>query len=309
MALKSDASPLNSAQSARAELHLGMLLGAGSYVIWGLVPLFWKQIAHVPASEIMLFRIGCTVLFTLGLLAWVGRLGGLGAIFRDRSAIIWLSVSAALIGVNWWIFIWAVNDGRILETSLGYFINPLMSIFLGVTLLGERLNRLQSAAVGIATLGVVHQTWALGVAPWVSLSLAATFAFYGLVRKRVAVQSIDGLFVETLMILPIALIYGWWLAQSGEMRFLQDGPATQALLLLAGPLTAIPLMLFAAAVRRVRLSTMGFLQYIAPTLTMLTALFIYNEPFSQAHAITFGLIWAALALVTFDLLRRDYSAA
>jgi chloramphenicol-sensitive protein RarD len=309
MSLKSSVLPAASDEAARADLRLGVILGASSYVIWGLVPLFWKQIAHVPASEIMLFRIGCTVLFTAGLLAWMGRLGGLGGIFRDRSALAWLGVSATLIGVNWWIFIWAVNDGRILETSLGYFINPLMSIFLGVTLLGERLNRLQSVAVGVAALGVVHQTWALGVAPWVSLSLAATFAFYGLVRKRVAVQSIDGLFVETLLILPVALAYGWWLAQSGAMRFFQDGAATQVLLILAGPLTAIPLMLFAAAVRRVRLSTMGFLQYVAPTLTMLTAVFIYHEPFTQAHAITFGLIWAALALVTFDLLRRDYSAA
>lgn len=286
-----------------------MLLGASSYVIWGLVPLFWKQIQHVPASEIMLFRIGCTVLFCLGLVAWMGRLRALAAILADRRLVGLLAISAALIGVNWWIFIWAVNDNRILETSLGYFINPLMSIFLGVTLLGERLNRLQTAAVAVAAAGVLYQTVALGVAPWVSLSLAGTFAIYGLVRKHTNVQSIDGLLVETTLILPIAMIYGYWLWSSGTMRFVQDGLATQALLLMAGPFTAIPLMLFASAVRKIRLSTMGFLQYIAPTLTMLTAVFIYHEPFGADRAITFGLIWLALALVTYDLVRRDYSAA
>lgn len=300
---------VSASETARAAVLRGSILGAGSYVIWGLVPLFWKQIQHVPASEIMLFRIGCTVLFCLGLVAWMGRISALAAIVRDRRMLGLLSLSAVLIGVNWWIFIWAVNDGRILETSLGYFINPLMSIFLGVTLLGERLNRLQYWAVGIAALGVLYQTVTVGVAPWVSLSLAGTFAIYGLVRKHTNVQSIDGLLVETTLILPIALVYGGWLLSSGEMRFVQEDLGTQALLILAGPLTAIPLMLFASAVRLVRLSTIGFLQYIAPTLTMLTAVFIYGEPFGPERMVTFGLIWLALGLVTYDLIRRDYSAA
>jgi chloramphenicol-sensitive protein RarD len=310
MSLKTQ-NPAGSApdSDARAQVTQGVLLGASSYVIWGLVPLFWKQIQHVPASEIMLFRIGCTVLFCLGLVAWMGRLSALAAIWQDRRTLGLLAISAVLIGGNWWIFIWAVNDGRILETSLGYFINPLMTIFLGVTVLGERLNRLQTLAVAIAAAGVLYQTIAVGVAPWVSLTLAASFAVYGLVRKHTNVQSIDGLLVETTLILPVALAYGFWLASHGGMRFMHDGAVTQILLLLAGPLTAIPLMLFASAVRKVRLSTMGFLQYIAPTLTMLTAVFVYHEPLGHDRLITFGLIWAALILVSYDLIRRDYSAA
>lgn len=299
----------SASEAARASVAQGMILGASSYVIWGLVPLFWKQIQHVPSSEIMLFRIGCTVLFCLALLGWMGRLKAVAKLWTDKRLLGLLAVSATLIGANWWIFIWAVNDGRILETSLGYFINPLMSIFLGVVVLGERLNRLQSVAVGIAALGVLYLTVATGVAPWVSLFLAGSFAVYGLVRKHTNVQSIDGLLVETTLIMPVALAYGFWLWASGGMRFVQEGPGTQILLLMAGPLTAIPLMLFASAVRRVRLSTMGFLQYIAPTLTMLTAVFVYHEPFGTDRAVAFGLIWLALGLVTFDLVRRDYSAA
>lgn len=309
MLLKTELPVLTAQEAARAEIVRGTLLGAGAYVIWGLVPLFWKLLQHVPASEIMLFRIGCTVLFCLGLVAWMGRLSALAGIVRDRRTMGLLAISSALIGFNWWVFIWAVNDGRILETSLGYFINPLMSIFLGVTVLGERLNRLQSVAVGVAALGVLYLTIASGVAPWVSLSLAVSFAVYGLVRKHTPVQSIDGLLVETALILPVALAYGAWLWSSGGLRFVQDGPVTQVLLILAGPLTAIPLMLFASAVRRIRLSTAGFLQYIAPTLTMLTALFIYHEPFGHERAVAFALIWLALGLVTYDLIRRDYSAA
>jgi chloramphenicol-sensitive protein RarD len=309
MLSKPELPPLTAQEAARAEIVRGTLLGAGAYVIWGLVPLFWKQLQHVPASEIMLFRVGCTVLFCLGLVAWMGRLRALAGILRDRRTMGLLAISSALIGANWWIFIWAVNEGRILETSLGYFINPLMSIFLGVTVLGERLNRLQSIAVGIAAAGVLYLTVASGVAPWVSLSLAISFAIYGLVRKHTNVQSIDGLLIETALILPVAVVYGVWLWSSGGMRFVQDGPTTQFLLLLAGPATAVPLMLFASAVRRIRLSTAGFLQYIAPTLTMLTALFVYHEPFGPERAVAFGLIWVALALVTYDLIRRDYSAA
>lgn len=310
MLLKPRSAPvLSPSEAARASVVQGSILGAGAYVVWGLVPLFWKQLQHVPSSEIMLFRIGCTVLFCLALVAWMGRLTGLAAIVRDRRTIGLLAISSALIGANWWIFIWAVNDNRILETSLGYFINPLMSIFLGVAVLGERLNRLQATAVAIAALGVLYQAVALGAVPWVSLTLAASFAVYGLVRKHTPVQSIDGLLVETTLILPIALLYGGWLLSQGNMRFIGETPTTQFLLLLAGPATAIPLMLFASAVRRVRLSTMGFLQYIAPTLTMLTAVFVYHEPFDHTRAITFGLIWLALALVSYDLIRRDYSAA
>lgn len=286
-----------------------MALGAGSYVMWGLVPLFWKQLQHVSSAEILVFRVLFTVVFTAGILAWLGRLRSLAAIVRDRRTLAGLTVSATLIGGNWWLFIWAVNTGRILETSLGYFINPLMSILLGVWALGERLNRHQQIAVGIAALGVLNQTVAAGVTPWVSLALAGSFALYGLMRKQTAAGSLDGLLVETALIAPVAGLYLWWLAQDGSLAFAREGWGTQILLIMAGPVTAVPLLFFASAVRRVRLSTMGFLQYIAPTLTMLTAVFLYNEPFTAAHMTTFGLIWAALALVTYNLVRRDHSAA
>ncbi len=293
-----------------SEVRRGVAYAAGSYVLWGIIPVFWKLLSQFSTSEILVFRIVGTVVFAGAVAALLRRGSQIAEVTRNAKAILALIISALLIGGNWWLFVWSVNNDRILETSLGYFINPLVSIVLGVAVLGERLNAWQMAAIGIACLGVINQAVAAGVLPWISLTLAVSFALYGLVRKQVAVASLDGLLVETTLLLPLTLGYLLLLTGQGQSQFLETSLGNQALLLLAGPVTAVPLLLFAAGVRRVRLSTMGFLQYIAPSLSMLVAVFVYAEPFTSAHAVTFGLIWTALAIVSVDALRRErYSAA
>jgi chloramphenicol-sensitive protein RarD len=203
-----------------------------------------------------------------------------------------------------------VTVDRIIDTSLGYYINPLVSFVLGVVWLGERLTKVQMAAVALAVLGVINQTVALGYLPWISLVLAVSFGIYGLIRKTVPVESLEGLTIEALLLAPLSLGYIGYMVVSGTGAFLHVDLGTDLLLVLAGPLTAIPLLLFAAGARLVRLSTMGFLQYLAPSISLVIAVFLYSEPFTQAHAVTFALIWSALALVSWEAFRRErYSAA
>lgn len=221
-----------------------------------------------------------------------------------------LLASALLIAVNWGLFIWAVTNDRIIDTSLGYYINPLVSFVLGVVWLGERLTKIQLIAIALAVLGVINQTVALGYLPWISLVLAVSFGIYGLIRKTADVESLEGLTIEAIILAPVSLGYIVYLVASGQGAFFHVDLTTDLLLVLAGPITAIPLLLFAAGARLVRLSTMGFLQYLAPSISLVLAVFLYNEPFTQAHAVTFTLIWSALALVTWEALRRErYSAA
>lgn len=291
----------------------GVIYGASAYVTWGIIPIFWKfleQVGEVGAVEIVVHRIVWTLVFAVAALAIWQRLPKLWSALKSPKIVLALSLSALLIAVNWGLFIWAVTADRIIDTSLGYYINPLVSFVLGVVWLGERLTKLQLVAVGLAVLGVVNQTAAVGYLPWISLALAFSFGFYGLIRKMVPVESLEGLTVEALLLAPLSLGYIVYLATTGAGAFLAQGISLDALLILAGPFTAIPLLLFAAGARLVRLSTMGFLQYLAPSISLLIAVFLYDEPFTQAHAVTFALIWSALALVTWEALRRDrYSAA
>lgn len=291
----------------------GVIYGASAYVTWGIIPIFWKfleQVGEVGAVEIVVHRIVWTLVFAVAALAIWQRLPKLWSALKSPRIVLALSLSALLIAVNWGLFIWAVTADRIIDTSLGYYINPLVSFVLGVVWLGERLTKLQLVAVGLAVLGVVNQTAAVGYLPWISLALAFSFGFYGLIRKMVPVESLEGLTVEALLLAPLSLGYIVYLAATGAGAFLAQGISLDVLLILAGPFTAIPLLLFAAGARLVRLSTMGFLQYLAPSISLLIAVFLYDEPFTQAHAVTFALIWSALALVTWEALRRDrYSAA
>lgn len=291
----------------------GVIYGASAYVTWGIIPIFWKfleQVGDVGAVEIVVHRIVWTLVFAVAALAAWQRLPKLWAALKNPRTVLALAASAVLIAVNWGLFIWAVTADRIIDTSLGYYINPLVSFVLGVVWLGERLTKLQLVAVGLAVLGVVNQTVAVGYLPWISLALAVSFGIYGLIRKMVPVESLEGLTVEALLLAPLSLGYIIYLASAGTGAFLQQGMSLDLLLILAGPLTAIPLLLFAAGARLVRLSTMGFLQYLAPSISLVLAVFLYNEPFTQAHAVTFALIWSALALVTWEALRRErYSAA
>jgi chloramphenicol-sensitive protein RarD len=288
----------------------GVIYGASAYVTWGIIPIFWKFLGHVSAVEIVTHRIVWTLVFALAALAAWERLPKLWSALRSPRTVVALVVSALLIALNWGLFIWAVTTDRIIDTSLGYYINPLVSFMLGVVWLGERLTKIQIAAIGLAVLGVINQTVALGYLPWISLVLAASFGIYGLIRKTVAVESLEGLTIEAVILAPVSLGYIVYLVATEQGAFFHVSLTTDLLLVTAGPITAIPLLLFAAGARLVRLSTMGFLQYLAPSISLLLAVFLYHEPFTQAHAVTFALIWSALALVTWEALRRErYSAA
>jgi chloramphenicol-sensitive protein RarD len=218
-----------------------------------------------------------------------------------------LSAASALIAVNWLVYIWAILAGRVMEGSLGYFINPLVSVALGVLVLGERLERPVGIAVAVASLGVVWLTVGLGQLPWVSLSLAFSFGSYGLLRKLVPVGALLGLCVETLLLLPLALGYLVWASVSGRLAFGSGNLRLDVLLVLAGPLTAVPLLFFAAAARRLPLSTLGFLQYLSPTVQFLLAVFVYGEPLDAARAGAFAFIWAGLALFTAYTVRKSWA--
>ncbi len=295
---------------AKPPLNRGVIYGASAYVTWGIIPIFWKYLAHVGAVEIVAHRIVWTLIFALAALSAWGRMSKLWAALRNPKVVLTLVASALLIAVNWGIFIWAVTVDRIIDTSLGYYINPLVSFVLGVFWLGERLTKFQLIAIALAVLGVVNQTVAIGYLPWISLALAVSFGIYGLIRKTVAVESLEGLTIEAIILMPVSLAYIVYMVWTQQGAYMHVGLATDLLLILAGPLTAIPLLLFAAGARLVRLSTMGFLQYLAPSISLMIAVFVYHEPFTQAHAVTFALIWSALALVSWEALRRErYSAA
>jgi chloramphenicol-sensitive protein RarD len=295
---------------AREPMNVGITYAASAYVIWGVIPIFWKFLSHVGPVEIVVHRIVWTLIFAVAALAAWNRLPKLYAALKNRRVLGALMISAILIGFNWGLFIWAVTTDRIIETSLGYYINPLVSFVLGVAFLGEKLSRLQMIAIALALAGVINQTVAVGFLPWISLVLALSFGFYGLIRKTVAVESIEGLTIEAIILAPASLAYIVYLVATKQGAFMHVDLFTDVYLILAGPITAVPLLLFAAGARLIRLSTMGFLQYIAPSMALVIAVFLYNEPFTHAHAITFALIWSALALVSWEAFRRErYSAA
>lgn len=276
-----------------------------AFTVWGLMPLYFRAVGSVPPFEIVAHRMLWSVLFLAALLAFVpatGGLRGLGAVWRQPRLLATLALTALLTGSNWLVFVWSVDAGRVVEAALGYFINPLVSVLLGRLFLGERLRPLQQVAVAVAAAGVAWRVWELGSLPWIPLFLAGTFGLYGLLRKRAPVDAVRGLFVETLIVAPLAAAWLLWQAGRGGLGFGAD-PLVDALLPLAGVLTAIPLMLFAFGARRLPLATVGFLQYIAPSINLLVAVFVFGEPFDHAQLLSFGLIWTALAIYTADLLR------
>ena len=289
--------------SARASATLpapttlaGVGYALGAFGLWGAFPLYFKAVASVPAPEVLAHRVVWSVFWVALLLCLVGQWRGVGAALRERRRLGMLTVSSLLIATNWLIFIWAVAADRVLEASLGYYITPLVSVLLGRIVLGERLDRLQWIAVALAGAGVAWTLVGLGSLPWVALGLAATFGSYGLARKVIEVGAIPGLFVETLVIGPVALAYLAWLGWRGSGTFGTAGPGFDLLLVAAGIVTAAPLILFAQAARRLRLASVGLFQYIVPTAQMLLAVFAFGEAFTAAHAVTFGCIWAGLAL-------------
>ncbi len=278
----------------------GYILGLTAYIIWGLFPLYFKVLQSVPSLEIIVHRALWSALFgSLLLMAWKHP-GWWRELRENPRRLGILAVSGVLIAANWLTYVWAVNNDRMLEASLGYYINPLVNVLLGMLLLGERLRRLQWVAVGLAALGVAQQVWQVGSLPWVSLVLALTFGFYGLIRKQAPVAALPGLVVETWMLVPLAL---GWLALHPEAHSMQSGFyfSNEALwLMAAGPVTLVPLVCFNAAARHLPYTTLGFLQYLAPTLVLLQAVLLFGEHLSSSTLVAFMFIWAGLALYSVD---------
>ncbi len=283
---------------SRSEAGKGVAFAIAAYGFWGLNPIYFKAVAHVPAVEVLAHRVVWSVLFLVVLVAMIRTWGRLAAALRDRRTLLMLALSTLVISGNWLIYIWAITVERVLETSLGYYINPLISVLLGVLVLRERLGLWQGVAVALAAAGVLNLALGVGGFPWVALSLALTFGVYGLIRKTVAVGSIEGLLIETAIMLPAALAYLVYLALSGAGRFAAGDLGTDLLLFLCGAVTMLPLIWFTSAARRLRLSTVGFFQYIAPTCHFLLAVFAFGEPFTSTHLVTFLLIWTAVGIYT-----------
>lgn len=277
----------------------GIAAALVAYTLWGLVPVFFKQLASVPALEIIAHRVLWSLLLLGGLLAVRGRLGAAWIAAQNPRILARVALASILIVINWLTFVWAVNVNRVLETSLGYFITPLVSVVLAVVVLGERLRTRQWLAVALAACGVALEGWRIGGLPWVSLVLAASFGLYGLLRKQLPLDAAGGLLLETACAAPVAGLYLLWLGSAGQF----GGTLTIDVLLIAsGAVTAVPLLLFAVGARRLPLVTLGFLQYTAPSLTFLLAIFYYSEPMDLSRLLAFAAIWAGLALYSTDLL-------
>ena len=291
-----------SAAPAR-EVVLGLWMAAFSFVLWGVMPLYWHLLKSVPSLQIVLHRIAWSAVFVGAFLLWRDGRHWFAQVVRQPRLRWMLALSGLLIAFNWGLYIWAVNAGHVVETSLGYFINPLLNVLLGVVFLRERLRAAQWLSVAIAAAGVAWLTLQFGRLPWIALALAGSFALYGLVRKLAAVDSVAGLGVESVALLPLALGGLAWIALGGGPVFGPDA-VSAALLVLAGILTALPLVGFAYAVRRVPLSTVGLMQYIAPTLQLLIGVLVLGEPFGRERAVGFVLIWIALALFAGEGLLR-----
>jgi len=286
------------------ETRAGVAFAGGAFLIWGITPVYWKLLKHVPALELLAHRIVWALVLVAAWMTLRRRWPDLLAAVRRPRTLAALLASTACIAVNWGLFIWAVNTDRVLSTSLGYYINPLVSVLLGLVVLRERLNRRQWLAVGLAAAAVAILTARVGHLPWISLALAFSFGFYGLLRKTVSSDAVVGLTFEAAALTPLCLAFLGWRERLGVAAFGHQGLAVDLLLIAAGAVTAIPLLLFTLGARRLPLSTVGLLQYIAPTCTFLLAVFLYAEPFTPAHGVAFALIWAALAIYTLDLRSR-----
>jgi chloramphenicol-sensitive protein RarD len=282
----------------------GLAAAVGAFFMWGLFPLYWKLLAGVPAVEVVAHRMAWGL---VAMAAWVtlrARWWDARAVASRPRTVLRLAGSGALISLNWLLYIWAVTHDHVVDASLGYFVNPLVNVVLGVLVLRERLGRAQGIAVGLATVGVAVLTIAHGRLPWIALALALSFGLYGLARKTVNADAVIGLLWETALLTPVAAGYLVFLERHGTGAFGPEAPLASALLALGGPVTAVPLVLFAVGARALPLSTLGFLQYLSPTLQFLLAVLVFREPFTAVHAFTFAFIWTALALLTWDLRRR-----
>ena len=287
-----------------SELRLGLTCGFGAYLIWGGLPLYFRLLDHVGPIEMLAHRILWGLPTALIFIAIARRWRDLRGALTPRR-MLYLSISAGLIATNWLLYIWAVSAERVTEASLGYFINPLVSVLLGMIFFSETLRRAQWIAIATASCGVAVLTWELGRLPWVSLVLCFSFAAYGAVRKTVSVDSRIGFAIETALLFPVAFVWLSWFQQTPDGGWMGNGIALDWLIPLAGPITAVPLILFALAAKRLKLATIGMMQYLTPTLQFLIAVVIFREPFGPVDAVAFRLIWTALLVFTLDSVLRE----
>jgi chloramphenicol-sensitive protein RarD len=281
-------------------MNKGILAGIGAYILWGLFPIYWRLLEEVPAIEILANRMVWSFVFVAILLTVQKDWHWLKEVSRNRKTMLTYTLAAILLSVNWFTYIWAVNAGYVVEASLGYFINPLVNFLLGVIFLGEKLRGGQVAAVVLAGLGVVYLTVSYGSLPWISLVLAFTFGMYGLIKKTARLESMHGFSLETMVLFLPALFFLLYRESSGVGTFVQLGAVVTLLLVLSGPVTSIPLLLFGYSARRIPLSMLGFIQYIAPTLQFLLGVFVFAEPFPPARMVGFSIIWMALLVYTLE---------
>lgn len=285
----------------------GVASGLTAYVLWGLFPLYWGFLEPATPAEVLAARVVFSLASLAILVTVVGQWGTVHAVLVDRRRLLILAGAAVIVSVNWGIFIWAVDNNHVVDASLGYFINPLVSIALGVIVLREQLRRLQWLAVAIAAVAVLYATMSMGRLPWIALVLAFSFGFYGLAKKLAGVDAIASLTVEMLVLTPIALVYIGWLWSHDELVFGSQGWAHALLMIGAGPVTALPLLFFGFAAHRVPLSVLGPLQYIAPSLQLIIGVWLFNEPMSPQRWLAFVGVWIALAVFTVDAVRNSRS--
>lgn len=288
---------------ADSKARRGFLLALGAYLLWGLLPFYMKAVAHLPLIEVIAHRIVWSVPIAAAVLVWAGRTADFKAAIRSPRSIAMAALTATLISVNWAIYVWAISVDRTVETALGYYINPLVVIVVGALVLGEKLDRLQIAAVALAGVAVAVLTIDAGKLPWVSLALAFSFAAYGFFRKTLPIGPSQGFLLEVLLLSVPALGYIIFLIATGQDHFISSNGTDTALLIGCGPVTAVPLLLFAVGAKLLRLSTIGIMQYIAPTMVFLIAVLAFDEPFGTTQAIAFALIWAALAMYSWSMFR------
>ncbi len=286
---------------------LGFALTA--YFLWGFLPLYMKAMAHIPTVEVLAHRVIWSVPVAVAILGWLGRTADLKAALRNPRMLGMAAVTAGLISVNWGTYVWAIQTGHALDAALGYYINPLFSVFLGAVLLGERLTAAQKFAVGLAALAVLVLSYEAGRVPFVALTLTVTWGIYAYLKKSLPLGPNQGFTLEVILLLPLALAYVGWQVAHGQSQFLAGSVRDQGLLLGCGLVTAVPLMIYANGAKLLRLSTIGILQYIAPTMIFLTAVFLFGEPFGGARMIAFPLIWLALVIYTGALVRQARAAA
>jgi chloramphenicol-sensitive protein RarD len=286
----------------------GVICGVSAYVLWGLLPLYWKLLKTVPAFEILSHRIVWSFVFVTFIVLISRKVDKLKSALKDKKCMIYILICSLLVSMNWFIYIWAVNSNHIVAASMGYFITPFVSVLLGMFVLKEKLNGMQYLALSIACIGVLIKIIVYGEIPWISLMLAITFGFYGLFKKRVPVESTIGLTIETLMVAPIALGFLIFNGANGNGSF-WDQPFTTLLLALTGIATATPLLLFSETAKNVKLTTIGFLQYISPTISLFLGVYIYKEGFTHADFISFGLIWAALVIYSISIIKMGRKQA